>query len=210
MRKKMCMLLLLLLLTACAQPVRPEEEAASVHIGAVESSGEKNMRASLVESAPRPPLESDIRGAYDRALRVYGWFDLAPLPTSEENVLLEGVRYHRVNMNSVQDLGDLRAYLRSVFSQELADRLLDGETSRLQYREIDGVLYVSGVSRARDPGTGAMLIEVEQLEETVYSVNVLVDLLGEDGKTVIGQESWSFPYALVGDRWVFTDFRLVY
>ena len=53
-------------------------------------------------------------------------------------------------------------------------------------------------------------VEAEQLEETLYSVNVMVELLGEDGETVVGLESWSFPYAFVNDRWVFTDFRLVY
>ncbi len=53
-------------------------------------------------------------------------------------------------------------------------------------------------------------MEAEQLEETLYSVNVMVELLGEDGETVVGLESWSFPYAFVNDRWVFTDFRLVY
>lgn len=205
--RRTIVLLLLLLLTACSPPARTAETAPSPAAARPEA---ENMRASLVESAPRPPLESDIRGAYDRALRVYGWFDLAPLPTSEESVFLDGVRYHRVNMEGVRDLEDLRTYLRSVFSQELADRLLDGETARLQYRDIDGALYVAGTRRERDPETGGILIEVEQLDETAFSVNVLVDLLDEDGRTVVGQKSWSFPYALVGDRWVFTDFCLVY
>ena len=207
--RKTIVLLLLLLLAACAPPARTAEAAPSPAEAPPRPQAE-NMRASLVESAPRPPLESDVRGAYDRALRVYGWFDLAPLPTSEEAVFLDGVRFRRVTMAGVRDLEDLRTYLHSVFSPELADRLLDGETARLQYRDIDGALYVAGTRRERNPETGAILIEVEQLDETAFSVNVLVDLLDEDGRTVVGQESWSFPYALVDDRWVFTDFRLVY
>ena len=62
----------------------------------------------------------------------------------------------------------------------------------------------------RPAGKGRIRVEAEQLEETLYSVNVMVELLGEDGETVVGLESWSFPYAFVNDRWVFTDFRLVY
>ena len=48
------------------------------------------------------------------------------------------------------------------------------------------------------------------MDDASYSVNVVVDLLGEDGQTVVGLESWSFPYVFLDDRWVFTDFRLVY
>ena len=51
-------------------------------------------------------------------------------------------------------------------------------------------------------------MEAERLAEDLYSVNVMVELLAEDGGTVVGLESWSFPYAFVEDRWVFTDFRL--
>ena len=43
-----------------------------------------------------------------------------------------------------------------------------------------------------------------------YSVKVTASLLGEDGVTVTGLECWSFPYVFEEDRWVFTDFQLVY
>ena len=35
-------------------------------------------------------------------------------------------------------------------------------------------------------------------------------LLDRDGVTVTGLESWSFPYVYTGERWVFTDFHLIY
>lgn len=168
------------------------------------------MRASMVETAPPPMLEAEVVTAYERALWVYGWFDLAPLPAGEETAMVGRRTYHRVDMEGVQDMADLRACLRSVFTQELTDRLLDGKTARIQYREINGALYVSGDRRDRDAGKGAASVEVEWAEEDACYVNVLVDLLEEDGVTVVGEESWSFPYAFVEDRWVFTDFRLVY
>lgn len=209
MRGMIATLLLVLLLSGCAAP---SGEAASGSDSDVPRTAHRaeNMRAAMVESASRPMLESEILAAYDRALRVYGWFELAPLSSTEETVRLDRAVYSRVNMDGVEDLEDLRVYLRSVFSQELTDRLLDGETARIQYREVNGVLYVSGTQRDRDAGVGGVRVEAEQLDETTYSVNVLVDLLGADGETVVEQASWSFPYAFVEDRWVFTDFCLVY
>lgn len=213
MRGRAAALLLALLLAGCAAP--PEETAsggaaASAPAAEGQTARVESMRSSWVESSARPLLESEILAAYDRAVRVYSWFDLAPLPLSGESAVVDGKRYYRVDMNGIQDLEDLRAYLRGVFSQELADRLLDGETARIQYRELDGLLYACGERRERDAGAGTVQVEAEPLDETSYAVNVLVELLDAGGETVVGVGSWSFPYAFVDDRWVFTDFRLVY
>lgn len=198
-------LLFSLLLSGCASPA--EEEPASTSQGPPQ---EETMQAALVESAARPLLEAEVLDAYERALRIYGWFDLSPLPSTEETVSLEGRVYRRVNMEGIQDLEDLRAYLRSVFSQELTARLLDGESTRIHYRNIGGALYVCGERRNRAAGKGMIQMESEQLDETTYFVNLLAELLDEDGETVVGLESWSFPYVFEDDRWVFTDFRLIY
>lgn len=153
--------------------------------------------------------EAEILAAYQRAERIYGWFDLAPPPLTGESAAVNGAAYYRVNLEGIETLEDLRTCLRGVFSQELTDLLLDGRSARIQYRDVNGVLFAAGDSRERDAGKGQAQIEVEQSEDGVYFVNVTVDLLGEDRETVVGLESWSFPYAFVDDRWVFTDFRLV-
>lgn len=204
-------MLLLLALTGCAtSPAEEVAARAAPSAPRAEAPQAESMRASLVESAARPLLEAEILAAYERAQLVYGWFDLSPLPTADEPAVLDGEAYRRVEMDGVEELEDLRTYLRSVFSQELADRLLEGKGTRVRYRDIDGALYAAGSGRERDAGKGQAYVEIEQVEESVYSVNVLVDLLGGDGETVVGLESWSFPYAFEEDRWVFTDFRLVY
>lgn len=208
--RRIAVMLLVLLLSGCAAPPAASTSAAAANSASPAAPRVESMRASLVESSPRPLLEADVLEAYDRAQRVYGWFDLAPLPASDEPLLIDGALYYRVTMNGVDDLEDLRAYLRSVFSQELTDRLLDGETARIQYREVDDVLYVSGNGRERDASVGASRVELEQLDEVTCYVNVLVDLLDEDGVTVVGLESWSFPCAFQEERWVFTDFQLIY
>lgn len=196
-----------LLLAGCAAPPREAREStapASAPAARVES-----MSASLVESSALSLPEEEVLAAYELAQRVYGWFDLAPLPVSEEPTMVNGKAYYQVNVRGLEKLEDLRAYLRGVFSRDLTERLLDGEATRIRYRDINGVLCASGESRGRNAGKGQVRIKAEQMEETLYAVNVMVDLLGEDGITVVGLESWSFPYAFVDDRWVFTDFRLV-
>ena len=214
MRKMLSALLSALLLTGCAAPAG-EAASASAPVSAARSDSApaarvENMTSSMVESSARPMPEEEVLAAYERAQRVYGWFDLAPLPTVGEALTVNGRAYYRVDMEGMEELEDRRTYLRGVFSQELADRLLDGGSSRIQYRDVNGVLYAAGDIRDRDAGKGQVQVEVERLEDGLYFINVTVDLLGEDRETVVGLESWSFPYAFVEDRWVFTDFRLVY
>lgn len=122
---------------------------------------------------------------------------------------MDGETYYRVSMPGIEDLEDLRTYLRGIFSQELTDRLVDGTAARIRYRNIQGILYACGEPREPDAGKGQARVEAERLAEDLYHVNVLVDLLAEDGESVVGLESWSFPYAFIEDRWVFTDFRLI-
>lgn len=205
MRTIWAAILLALLLSGCAAP----SGEAAVQSAAPAMARAENMSTSMVESSARPLPEAEILAAYQQAQRVYGWFDLAPLALSGESVSLDGTAYYRVDVYGIEDLEDLRAYLRGVFSQELTDRLLDGPGVRIRYRNIQGVLYASGEAREPDAGKGMAQVEAERLAEDLYSVNVMVELLGEDGETVVGLESWSFPYAFVEDRWVFTDFRLV-
>jgi len=203
-------LLLLLTLLGCAAPEKLEAAGASVPGSRSEAPERKNMQASMVEESARPLMESEILAAYERAQQLYGWFDLAPLAASDETAVWERESYQRVETEGFENLEDLRTCLRSVFSRELTDRLLNGEAGRVRYRDIGGALFVSGAPREPEAGKRPSRVEVEQLEETLYSVNVLVDLLDEDGEAVVGVESWSFPFAFEEDRWVFTDFCLVY
>ena len=208
MRRIMLALLSALLLTGCAAPAG---EASPPPEPAVRSAPEtENMSSSMVESSALPMPEEEVLATYQRAERVYGWFDLTPLPSSAEAGTVNGAAYYRVNMEGLETLEDLRTCLRGLFSQELTDRLLDGKTARIQYQDVNGVLCVRGEGRERNAEKGQIRVEAQQLEDDLYSVNVMVELLGEDGETVVGLESWSFPYAYVNDRWVFTDFRLVY
>ena len=214
MKKKIWLpLVLTLLLVGCggegeaAAPL-PPERVAPVSAEALPEA--ETLEAAQVESDARMPTEQEILGDYDRAVRGYGWFDLTPLEDSGETVKENGTVYRRVSAADCRTMEELRLNLRSVFVESLTERLLSGEEGCIRYRDIDGALYVTGEGRERSSGRGSVTVEVEQAGETAYSVNVTVDLVGQEDGVVTGMECWSFPYVWENGRWGFSEFRLVY
>lgn len=224
MRKKAWLALFLaVLLTGCGSSRRtgaeqpadtypPPAPAASPAAEAVADTAgaDENIVAAQMAEAARPLTEEEILKAYDKAVTAYGWFDLSPLPTVGEAVETDGALYRRVEARGMEDLEDLQFYLRGIFSEAVAQRLLDAGGEHPLYRNIDGVLYGRGTGREKDPQKGTVQIRTEQTDAAAYAVNVMVDLLAEDGVTVTGVESWSFPYVFEAGHWVFAEFKLVY
>lgn len=169
--------------------------------------GEITLQAAPVEDRTADLIQDEVLLAYDRAKTAFGWFYLTTLPSEEDGVMVGSQRYHPVVYPGIATLEELRTYLRSLFSREVIDRLLPADG--VQYRDIDGALYVLPSSSRPDPGKGAESVTVEEAGPDVWSVNVTVELLSEDGQDVIGMEGYSFPYENVDGRWVFTDFTLV-
>lgn len=201
------MALLLVLTMGCAAPAREASGRPAVPGPKPPEGG--GLRSSRVEAEARPLSDEEILDAYSRAETLYAWFDLEPLPSGGSNVIVDGVLYRQVDQEGVRTLEDLRTCLRAVFSQELTERLLATGGDVPRYRDVEGVLCVTGSGRDRLPGKGGVQSQVERTGEGSYAVSVAVDLLDEDG-AVVGLEYWSFPYEFEEDRWVFTDFRLVY
>ena len=215
MRKRLAALLLaaltawvLLLAPGCAAPAGDAPGRTAVPGPRPPEGG--GLRSSRVESEARPLSDEEILDAYSRAEDLYAWFDLEPLPGAGPAVITDGALYRQVDREGIQTMEDLRTCLRSVFSQEVTEALLAAGGETPMYRDIDGALYVTGSGRSPDPSKGHTEIEVEQTSADSYAVNISIDLLDADGETVTGLECWSFPYAFVDDRWVFTDFRLFY
>ena len=214
MRKRLAALLLaaltawvLLLAPGCAAPAGNAPGRPAVPGPRPPEGG--GLRSSRVESEARPLSDEEILDAYNRAEVLYAWFDLEPLPSAGPAVITDGALYRQVDREGIQTMEDLRTCLRAVFSQDLTERLLDTGGDIPLYRDIEGVLCVTGNGRDRLPGKGGVQSWVERSEEGDYTVSVTVDLLDEDG-AVTGLEYWSFPYEFEEDRWVFTEFRLVY
>lgn len=209
MKKRVCLwLLLLFLLCGCESTAAPApEEAAPAR--APEAAVDAGLSATRLDAEPRPLMEEEILAAYYRAEEAYGWFDLAPLPSTGEALPLDGADYYKVDYPGMETLDDLRAYLRRLFSSELTDNLLSLGGGSPYYRDVDGALYVSFSGRERDGGKGASQVEAVQLDSQTYALEVSVELLNDERSAVTGLECWSFPYSYVDGRWVFTEFQLV-
>lgn len=149
MKKRIILLALLLLLAGCSGA-----PAADVAVGEDRAQEQEVMDASLVETQARPLTQTEILSAYNRAVTAYGWFDLSPLPCTQEIKTVDGWLYQKVDYPGIEDLADLRAYLRVVFSEELTERLLE-QGDHPVYRDVDGVLYATaGVGREKDSEQG--------------------------------------------------------
>ena len=174
-----------------------DEAPPAVEAAAPETDG--GLSAAMLEREARTLTEEEVRAAYDRAETAYGWFYLETLPSGPQTQEVDGWTYERVDYPGMENLADLQAYLRGLFSEEMVDDLLAVGGSHPLYRDVDGVLYVLPSGRERDPSKGAAVIQVEHTGETVYSVDVTVDLLDENGETVTGVECYAFPYEFVED-----------
>ena len=162
-------LVLTLLLVGCggegeAAAPRSPESPAPVSVEVLPEA--ETLEAAQVESDARMPTEQEILGDYDRAVRIYGWFDLTPLEDSGETVTEDGTVYRRVSAAECRTMEELRLNLRSAFTEALTERLLSGEEGCIHYRDIDGALYVTGEGRERSYGRGTVTVEVEQTGET--------------------------------------------
>lgn len=210
-------LVCVLALTGCAAR-EPELLPASILVEEGETprpsdsgaSQELVLQAVDVKQETLPLTDGEVLSAYQRAVTAYGWFDRENLPCGQETVTMEGCRYYRVEDPMFSDVEDLRIYLRSIFSQEIVERLLPaGEGDAPRYRDIGGALFVLPFHREEDLRKGTVNVAVEQAADTAYMVNVTVELLDEELKNVTGMECCAFPYELTEGRWVFTDFQLV-
>lgn len=110
----------------------------------------------------------------------------------------------------MENLADLRAYLRGLFSEELVDALLASGGAHPLYQDVDGACMFCLPAGSGTSPRVRRTIQIKPYGQAGYSVIVEVDLLADGGSTVTGVESYAFPYEFLEDRWVFTDFHLIY
>ena len=207
--KERCLaaLLIVLLLSGCGSGSAKE----TVPSAGLEQAETVEADGGMTEHYQSYTLPQSLEWTEDQAVEAYSWFDLTPLPAAGTAVELDGGSYLPVDRQGMSTMLELRTYLRGLFSEEVTDQLLETGGSRPLYREVDGTLYVRANSgREKDPYKGGVNAQVKQENETSYAVNVTVDLLDGDRREVTGVECYAFPYQWVEDRWVFTQFQLVY
>ena len=168
-----------------------------------------------VEPSPTPiaydgPNDEEVLSAYRAAVEAFWWFQVEPLPFDEtDNREVDGVTYYRVDYPGIDSTITLRGYLKSLFSDDLVEKLLPYDGT--QYVDIDGALYVQDGGRGTDITRGAETAQVlRDGDPNRCTVRVTVEVLdpAQDG-AVVDTLTFDFPYEKVGEKWIFTDFSLV-
>lgn len=136
-------------------------EAPSVFAEAPAPDAEGGLSAVRLEGQARPLTDEEIQAAYFRAEEAYGWFSLETLPCGEKTQTIDGWLYYPVEYPGMENLADLRAYLRGLFSEELVDALLASGGAHPLYQDVDGTLYVLPTSRERDESKGQADIQIK-------------------------------------------------
>ena len=158
------------------------------------------------EPEPALPTDEQVLEAYRQAREAYGWFYRETLPYLDEPLDRDGTAYYPVNYPGLSAMADLRGYLKNLFSDEIVDALLPAGGQ--QYVEVDGRLFVRPGVQAPDPTRGPAALQVLRQDGGIVVRATVPVLDPEQDYAPVGSETHDFPYAQVGDKWLFTEFYL--
>lgn len=175
-----------------------------------------------VTATPEPrPDDEVVLAAYREAAEVFSWFagygepeldgaDQITMTVEEWGGEITLFRVTRPILNSTDEL---RAYLKTLLSDEVVDALLKNGSAKFVDGP-EGGLYTTGAGRGSNINKGGVILSVLWPQEggkTLCTVRAEVELLDEETlSTVVGTETYDFPYQKVGDKWVFTQFTAIF
>ena len=171
----------------------------------------------VLSEEPNRPSDESVLGAYREAAEAYSWFagysDAGLQLDTEEIQVQSDNTFYRVMRPGLESVDTLRAYLKTLLSDEIVDGLLSSHAVSFIDGE-DGGLYALPAGRGSDITKGAVTLIVLWPEEEPASsctVQATVEVLdAENGFAPTGQVVYTFPYAQVGDKWVFTHFESIF
>ena len=181
----------------------------------------------VVEPTPEPtpapdrPDDEVVLAAYREATEVFSWFAGYGEPELDRNdhinIMMEGwgneITLFRVVSPQLNSTDELRAYLKTLFSDEVVDGLFKNASATFADGP-EGGLYTTGAGRGSNINKGGVVLSVVWPPEggdALCTVQAEVELLdGETLSTVVGTEVYQFPYQKVGDKWVFTQFTTIF
>lgn len=175
----------------------------------------KTTEGAATQSVIPMPDEETVRNAFEKALEVYGWFDVCALDNdSADTVEHGGQTYNRVVSDAVPSYDALRTLVFDLFDTATGERLLQEDSETPPYIDAGGALYTLDFARGVDMTRGDYELSVEPQDSGDILCRVTVDTIefgeGDDYRRVTGSDVRFYHYQRVGTRWVFTDFTLFY
>ncbi len=164
---------------------------------------------------PSIPSEEEIMRIFEHASSIWNVIHISSLEgvygDNNSNMLVyDGNVYFPVR--DYETKADLEARFRECFSKQLTEHKLE-HMFQMQYREIDGRLYVMPADRGTDIRAGRSNIEYEIIDETTISVARFIDVC--EYATVEHYDNMWYKAALAvqemmliyeDGRWVFDNF----
>lgn len=205
MRKLLFSVVLLsLVLTSCS--------LSPVNFGGEEDTTDKETTIRYILG------EDSVHNAFEKALEVYGWFELCSMPMDfSKSETVNGAVYHKVISNECASFSELRTLVYSLFSVETGEKLLSEDSDTPPYIDIGGELYGRDFARGSDIGKGEYTADVEYISNTSVLYRVSVEIIDFDEnagidnyRKVVGHEDYSYHYEYINNKWVFTDFYFFY
>lgn len=195
-----------------AVPVESESPDAELSSEPAESESPE----PLASTGRTGPSDEEVLQAYRDATEANAWFagyDDSGLLLDAEDICTVGERtYYRVTRGGLENMDSLRAYLKTLFSDEVVDSLLSPEEE--QFTDGPDGLYALPAGRGSDitrGGTTTAVLWPEEEDPVSCTVRVTVEIVDPmNGGIVVDQQSYDFPYTRVGEKWVFTQFETIF
>lgn len=185
--------------------------AVALTFGGVKEAAPPSENDPLLSSPDGlPPLteEAVLEELYPQAREAWDWFELGTIPTTNDSYTSNQGTVFRVD--GFDTLEELRGYLLTRFTPELADHLL---TNYQTFLEISGALFVEPAGRGSSiyarQGEVTVFLQ-DEAGAAQYGYNGLVcaatEVLDEDLTTVLGYKRHEWHLVWNGENYVFSDF----
>ena len=157
-------------------------------------------------------IKSFMAEKYAQAKDAYFWFAVNTMPSEEEAIDFNTIKqigdiyYYKVGHESIKNLEDLKSYLKTIFSDKIAEGLINANPER--YIDIDGELWAADASRGTNIFIGDVIYAITEKTDNciVYTANV--EILAEDMETVESIETYTYRYEKTDNGWRWTQFSV--
>lgn len=163
--------------------------------------------SAVAFASPENPTDSEVLAAYEKAVVVYDWFDIKPLPTNGEMKKEQGFMiYYNVTDPKIKTMGALRSAMDGVFTPNLTNMILG---RRNMYREFNGLLYVAPAGRGVNQFAGNTTFKVVSRTADKIVLQSTTEIFGSDHKTIAKYQTKDFDYVKSLSGWRFNTFAAV-
>lgn len=179
-------------------------------MGAAGCGGSGQNRPPVRSARAPAPNQDEIAAAYRSAAEAYDWFDLTTMPLDSAEVKKTGETvYNRVNRPGITSMAELRAYLNTLFTPELTERLL--AQSRDHYRDFDGALYARSADRGQNLYLQGKRVAAKRKSDIRQDVTVTfyagyTDASGPAPQVTAGYSQTVLDYEKTDAGWRFATF----